>query len=374
MSRKRKLPPLLHGPLYASIRAGIAALGSLPVEPTLQAARAAGRAFAGAPFNRSRLQRAVSNLEVAFPEWSPERRGETAIHAYEHLFGLAAETAFIQRFLNRDGWMRLLEVGDVSATMPALLSGRPCIMITGHCGNWELLGCSLALLGFPSHALYRPLDLKPLDAWVRRSRERLGLTLIDKFGAAEQLNHLIPLGVTPGFVADQNAGDKGLFVPFFGRLASAYKSIALLAQAHNAYVLCSLSHRIPPHQITRLDPDVGSLRYRLDATDIFGPDEYNRHPDPTFYITARYRRAIEQGVRLAPDQYLWMHRYWKSRPRHEKLGRPFPAALRAKLQSLPWMTPAELARIEAHSAADTEAWAKAHPRSAEEPAPEPAEA
>ncbi len=82
------------------------------------------------------------------------------------------------------------------------------------------------------------------------------------------------------------------------------------------------------------------------------PEAWADHPDPLFYITARYRRALEQMVRRAPEQNLWLHRYWKSRPRHERLGKPFPASLREKLETLPWLSDRDIARIEEHSERD----------------------
>src|SRR5690606_3396992 len=109
-----------------------------------------------------------------------------------------------------------------------------------------------------------------------------------------------------GFVADQNAGDRGLHVPYFGRLASSYKSIALLAVQHNATVIVG--------QARRIAAGAGAprgVRYRIELQDVFGPRDWAGFDDPMFYVTARYRRGLEQLVRAAPEQYLWMHRIWK---------------------------------------------------------------
>ena len=94
------------------------------------------------------------------------------------------------------------------------------------------------------------------------------------------------------------------------------------------------------------------MRYAAEVVDVFGPEDWNAQPDPLFYITARYRRAMEEMVRRAPEQYLWMHRIWRSRPAHEKHKKPFPDHLRAKLAQLPWMTGEELERIVERSARD----------------------
>ncbi len=397
MSQRRRgsLPAWLHTPLYLGVRMACAAMLTRGVGPNLHTAAEFGRRFAHARANRKRLARAVDNLAVAFPHWSYDQREHYAIRAYQHLFMLMVETAYAPRLLTQGAWSDHLRLGDLGPSVRHLLAGageerRPCILITGHCGNWELLGYTMALLGFPVHALYRPLDLAPLDRWVRATRERQGLILIDKFGATRILPRVLAQGGAAGFVADQNAGDRGLFVPFFGRLASAYKTIGLVAMRHRAPIICGVARRLvwerdaateafpPPGPDAEGEGEgngggggggVGfqhwrgeGFRYRIDVTDVIHPEEWDDFPDPLFYITARYRRAIEAGVRRAPEQYLWMHRYWKSRPRHEHLGRPIPASLRDKLRALPWMTDEEMARIEDWTRRDTAALAASKPR------------
>ena len=155
------------------------------------------------------------------------------------------------------------------------------------------------------------------------------------------MDRLVEQGERIGFIADQNAGDKGLFVPFLGRLASSYKSIGLLVMRHEVPVVAGFAKRIP-----------GQFKYEMMITDIIRPDDWVDQPDPLFYISARFNRAVEQFVRLAPEQYLWVHRRWKSRPKWEREGKPMPARMIAKLESLPWMTPALLRRIELNSSVD----------------------
>jgi KDO2-lipid IV(A) lauroyltransferase len=88
-----------------------------------------------------------------------------------------------------------------------------------------------------------------------------------------------------------------------------------------------------------------AFRYELECSDIIMPEEWRDQPDPLFYITARFNRAIEQMIRRAPEQYLWVHRRWKSRPPHERAGKPMPQRLTEKLRQLPWMTDDELDRL-----------------------------
>jgi len=387
MSRKRKkLPTWLHSPLYLAIRAAMVPLGTLDLAESVRVARAGARAFALAPFNRKRVTRACDNLAVAFPGWTREHRMEYAIKSYEHLFTLAVEASVMPRLLNEDGWSRHVRLGNMQDSVRDLLSRgipepgegprRPCVLITGHTGSWELLGYTMALLGFPMHALFRPLDVKPLDRWMRQTRENRGLVLVDKFGATEALPRLMEQGYPVGFVADQNGGDRGLFVPFFDRLASAYKSIGLLALKYEAPIICGQARRlvwehdaIGTPKADVLDSPVGGevgfgiwrgepFRYQIDVIDVIHPNDWVDQPDPLFYVTARYRRAVETMVRRAPEQYLWMHRYWKSRPRHEHLGREMPKAMREKIEKLPWMTQGQLDRILDWTRRDTQTLAE----------------
>lgn len=364
----KAIPAPLHAPLYAAVRGVVAALGAAPTREAVRVARRFGRAWAGSGFNRARLRRAVDHLAVAFPEWDDSRRHEVALRAYEHLFMFAVETVATPRALTDDSWPLHVQIADLAGPLRVLLQGRPAVMITGHVGNWELLGYSLAALGFPVHALYRPLDLAPLDAWVRRTRQAHGLVLLDKFGAGEHLPGIMAHGGLPAFVADQNAGVRGLFVPFFNRLASTYKSIGLLAATYGAPIVCGLARRLDEDSPASMPADdaptpiLGAsinlrsgLAYRIEVYDVIHPSEAAGQPDALFYLTARYRRAIEHMVRAVPDQYLWMHRYWKSRPRHEVLGKPCPGPLREKLAALPWMTPTDLDLIVRRSEADARA-------------------
>lgn len=325
---------------------GCAAARLAGLDAATSVAGAAGRWFGSLPLNRARVERACERLTVAMPQLDAPARRELVLKSYGHLAMLAAEVGLLDRITGGERWPERVVLGDMEPAVRPLIRREPTVLITGHIGNWEVLGATMAAMGLRLHALYRPLDLKPLDAWVRRSRSRMGIDLLDKFGAAETLPNLLTARDPVAFVADQNAGDRGMFVPFFGRLASTYKTIGLLAARYEATVLCAAAYR---------SIESGGPRYRIEITDAFGPEAYARQPDPVFYITARYRRAIERMVRVAPEQYLWMHRAWKSRPRHEKKRETFPRRLRERLEALPWMSADDVEAVVERSDRDA-AW------------------
>jgi KDO2-lipid IV(A) lauroyltransferase len=157
------------------------------------------------------------------------------------------------------------------------------------------------------------------------------MRIMTKFDATHRMVDVLDRGGALGFIADQNAGDKGLFVPFFNRLASCYKSIGLLAMNKRVPIVCGCAHR--------LDRD---LSFEIVVSDVIHPEDWDDQPDPLLYITARYSRALERMVRRRPEQYLWAHRRWKSRPRFERQGKPMPDAVRESLLALPWVEPTDL--------------------------------
>ncbi len=326
--------------LFAALQAVLTPVQMLPLPTAMGLARVIGRKFGASKTNRKRIDLAIARLRVAMPQLDDVARYELVLQSYEHLAMLAVEFVRTSRFLTDDGWADSIELGDLRSAVRPLLQDRPALLLTGHCGNWEILGYTLALLGFRIHALYRPLDFQPFDQWARNTRSRRGLELVDKFGAMRRMPELLSQNESVAVVADQNAGARGLQVPFFGRLASTYKAIGLMAIQHEATILVG--------HATRRFPAPGSplgVRYKIEVVDRIDPEDWIDQPDPLFYITARYRRGIEQMILKAPEQTLWMHRFWKSRPRHERLNKPFPPQLREKLLALPWMDEAQVQAI-----------------------------
>ncbi len=319
---------------YATLRSLFGVFHMFGVDQNMRTAAGCGRAYFHAV--RRHRERAIGHISRSLPELSPEQVHALAQRSVESLFQMfLVETVAIPRLLTPTSWPTYVRPNAISGELKLLLSRDPALFVTGHCGNWELLGYALALLGFNMSALARPLDNPWLDQWIRSVREARGLKVLTKWGATTEVQRVIEAGGRVGFIADQNAGDDGLFVPFFGRLASSYKSIGLLAMRYETPIVVGSARRCD-----------GTFSYELDHCDIITPGQWRDQPDPLFYITARFNRAIELAIRRAPEQYLWVHRRWKSRPAHERLGKPLPDRLREKLKQLPWMTDDELHRLE----------------------------
>lgn len=315
---------LVYGSQYVAARLAAMGLTMFDVEDNLRTAAAIGRLMFR--LDRRHRQRTLSHLAIAFPQLSTTQAHNLAKRSFEHFIQLVIEVLHTPHAIHQDSWSRLISLRNLSQAIEILNAGKPAIMLTGHLGNWEVLGSLMAVLGYPCEAIARPIDNPYINRWLLGVREKRGMRIITKWDATDRMVGVLKSGGVLGFIADQNAGDKGLFVPFFGKLASTYKSIALLAISQEVPIICGYARRLGE-----------GYRYEMGVEDIIRPADWANQSDPLFYITARYMHAIERMIRLAPEQYLWMHRRWKSRPRHERQGKPMPASLRQNIEALPWI-------------------------------------
>jgi KDO2-lipid IV(A) lauroyltransferase len=292
--------------VYLGLRVTSMAMHWFPVDLNLRTAR-----LIGAVWNycdRKHRARAIANIQRSFPDFTESQCGAIAKKSVQHMFMLGAEVLHTTRLVRIDTWRKYVELDNFSQTLKLLMTRKQgLITITGHYGNWEILGYVLATLGFESTAVARRLDNPYINDWLFGVRQRQGQKLVGKKGATSEIAHLLDNGGVVGFVADQNAGSKGIFVDFFGRKASTYKSIGLLAMQHDVPVVIGYARRVD-----------GRFRFQVATQDIIWPKEWKDQPDPLRYITQRYTSAIETFVRGDPGQYLWAHRRWKTRPKGEQ--------------------------------------------------------
>ena len=322
--------PFVQWSQYLPLRALAAVISCFPIDLNMQTAARLGDVYYH--LDKRRRKRAIQNIHACFPEWSNAKVAKLAKQSMEHMFQLfIAEGIQMPSLVTPDTLHKHVQFHNVDKVTRRISNNEPVIFITGHCGNWELLGYALSILGYPIAALARPLDNPLINDWILGVRERFGLQIVTKWGGVSVIQDLISSNTSVGFIADQNAGGRGMFVPFFGRLASTYKSIGLLAMRYEIPIAAVHAKRIG-----------GRFQYDISITDYIEPSDWCDQPDPLFYITARYNRAIEQMIKDAPEQYLWVHRRWKSRPQHEIENKPMPKKLIRQIESLPWITDEEI--------------------------------
>lgn len=242
------------------------------------------------------------NLRIAFPDATTDWIEKTRMAAYEHLGREAAamlrlskldESAVIERTVPV-GWDELRD---------AMSLGRGVILVTGHYGNWEIAAAAVASRGFPIGAIVRRQGNRLVDERLQSLRRKLGVETIYQGQAPARVPRLLRSNGVVGIVGDQDARRSGIFVPFFGRLASTHRGPALFALRLGAPVFSCIAHRLPGNDVRY---EVRGERVEFERTGDLDRD--------VKALTTELAQRLEKAIRMAPEQYFWFHRRWKTRP------------------------------------------------------------
>ncbi len=249
----------------------------------------------------------MDNLRASFPDKSERWRCQTGRRSFEHIAMLAVDILFIPRLVNKYNRQNYSRYKNIEHIKWLIQEGKGLLLLTGHYSNFEIMGYLLGLFGYNIYSIARPLDNRFISKYLYSVRERAGQKIINKKGVSEQMTQLLSSGATLCFIADQDAGRKGVFVDFFGRKASTYKSIGLLAITNNLPIGVGYSRRVH-----------NRFYFEIGVNRIIFPEEWQDKDDPLKWVTAEYTKAIEKFAREDPSQYWWLHRRWKHRPQEEK--------------------------------------------------------
>jgi KDO2-lipid IV(A) lauroyltransferase len=292
--------------VYLVVRVLVCIIQAMP--PRMAGALADGLAWLAYRIDRRHREVAADNLRHAFPEITSPAEIDRRVRAvFRHFCRLIVDIAFLPRKLHPGNWRKHVDLSHGKVMVDHLLSRRPLLLLTGHFGNWEMGGWVLGLFGFRTWAVARELDNPYLDAYLRRFRQGTGQKLLAKKGDFDQMQGILAAGGVIATLADQDAGQRGLFVDFFGRPASTHKAVALLALEFQVPLLvlgvCKVGE---------------PLRYRVIVDEVILPEEHAGQPNAVRDMTQRFSSALERIIRKAPEQYFWLHRRWKHQPRAKK--------------------------------------------------------
>jgi KDO2-lipid IV(A) lauroyltransferase len=253
---------------------------------------------------RPGLRRAANeNLKLAFPAWTKKQRRAAIRGMTRQLGWMGAEFAHFPGYTKKNiDHTVLLDGFENFASAQA--RGKGVLFLTGHMSAWELAPFAQALFGYPLHFLARAIDNPRVDALITRYRCMSGNLPVEKNQSARSVLKVLAAGGTVGILADHNTlHAEGVFVDFFGIPACTTAGLARFALHTDAAVVPGFLHWDASLRKYRLcfEPAVELVRTGDDATDV----REN---------TQRFTRVIENYVRRYPDQWLWLHRRWKTRP------------------------------------------------------------
>lgn len=296
---------------YLVFKMLVALIGALSYRQSVKLAQGiAWFTFYCLPRKWTRYDVCRENLQIAYgEELDDEQADRIILGMWVHLLRLIVEMVQIPRKLRRENYRQCVTFKNRSLAVEAFTRDRPVIVLSGHFGNWEMSLVSFGMFGFRAGAVARALDNPHLHEWFRDFRELTGHYMILKSGASEQIVTEMESEGMIAMLGDQDAGSRGLFVDFFGKPASTFKSIGLLAIQYNALICVGYARR--------LEDDFVNARwaqYEIGVETVIDPLDEDLAGDVKA-ITARYSEALEKVIRRSPEQYFWLHRRWKSEPR-----------------------------------------------------------
>ncbi|MBV9506329.1 MAG: lysophospholipid acyltransferase family protein [Acidobacteriia bacterium] len=245
-----------------------------------------------------RLRRVASqNLALAMPTLTPAEQHVVITGVFRSIARVLVTVAKLPslRRENLDRWIRFEGSGHFEN---ALASGRGVLFATAHLGNWELSAFAHALAVSPMHVVVRPLDNPLLDRLIERRRALCGNHIISKREPARPILKALAANQAVGILIDQNASlDSSVFVDFFGLPAAASTGFARIAARSGAIVIpgFALWSEAERRYILRFDPPLALSGDSLRDTQAL-------------------QSRLEAVIRQYPDQWLWIHRRWKTRP------------------------------------------------------------
>jgi Kdo2-lipid IVA lauroyltransferase/acyltransferase len=248
----------------------------------------------------------TENIARVFPNATPAQRAALSDAMWHSLLLMVFEIAWAQRRLHRCNWSKHFAFLGNRLMLDALLSPRPCVVVTGHYGNFELGGYVTGLMGFETLAIARKLDNAFLDRWVRCFRGARGQYMVDKEGCAPEVDRHLQKGGILSLLADQHAGDKGCWVNFMGSPASCHKALALFSLSSGAPMVVAMTRRI----------EQTPMQFEIAISGFADPASKPADPavSSVTSLTQWYNQRLAEGVSRGVEQYWWLHRRWRTPP------------------------------------------------------------
>jgi len=306
MTLKSITTPWMDAAAYAAVRGIVAVIQVLPLDMGDHLCRCIAIVLTKTlPIRRQTIS---ETLDKVFPGAMPEQKKQLTLSMWHHLMLMVCEVAWAQRRLHRSNWTEHVRFVGNRDMLAASFSPRPSVLVSGHYGNFEIGSYTLGLMGLKTLAIARNLDNRYLHRWVERFRGAKGQRLVDKNGCAPVVEQFMRDNGTLSLLADQHAGEKGLWVRFCGVPASCHKALALFALTHAAPMLAVYTRRIEgrPMQFE------SAMIEKVDPLAVDDSGESNAACESVESLTIWYNRQLERSIDLAPEQYWWLHRRWRT--------------------------------------------------------------
>jgi len=251
--------------------------------------------------NKKRRMVAYANLKAAFAkEKSPAELRKLTKKVYQNMVQTFVEILNLTK-VDKKYAEHYVGLERFDRVQKAVDSGKGVIFLTAHFGDWELLSLKSAMVGLPILVLVREQKMKRLNGLLNRLRESKGCKVVRKGMETKQIIRALRSGEIVGILSDQDAGKKGTFVTFFGRPTSTHSGPVEMALHTGSIILPNFIVRTkgPYHKV-----------FLEDYITLKDPAD----PDAVRDGVQQYMTLLEGFVRKYPEQWLWLHKRWKSTP------------------------------------------------------------
>lgn len=274
-------------------------------ERAFRTARLAARIVAR--IDRRHRRYGMENLDRVYGAARTVReKADLLDRAYESFALIPVELLWAHRLSRGGGLARIFDAEAVARYAPYFAHPRGVLLVTGHLGNWEMGPFWFTRSEYRFQAVARPLDNPVLDRYLTGLRGGSGEGLIAKLGAVKGMLGAFGPRAVVAVLLDQNAGSDGTFADFLGSPASTNVAPLLVAKRKKVPIVVGAVVRVAP------------MRFRFVASDAI-PEEAVRALAPEA-LAGRVNAALGRLVRAYPEQWMWTHRRWRSRPAGELQG------------------------------------------------------
>lgn len=287
-----------HRITYAALRVVLWGIGLFPKTLAYGGAAMLGRVYFR--LARRRQQLAMEFLRLAFPEGKSDRElRRIGARATGNVFKVPLDMIYSTKVIEQG---RFLDHVDVTETREHLPDG-PLIGVTAHLGSWEVAAIHYAAMGRETHVVVQSFKNPLQQRFITENRRRAGLHLHARRGGLRGLAGAVARGCIGLQAVDQNQRRRGVFVPFFGKLASTERSAATLALRKGYPIMTGTCRR------------VGSgFRFKTYIDELIYPQATGNLQEDIKVLARQINARLEQHILAAPDQYLWIHNRYRTRP------------------------------------------------------------
>jgi lipopolysaccharide heptosyltransferase II len=283
--------------VYLLYRAGLAIAAGLPLPVLFALGEFLG--FCAWLLSGKYRRLAESNVAIAFANEKTPREMRRLVRRHFQRLGANLLCSVKLTAMAPEKILERVGVDNIEGMDREFRAGVPVVLVLSHLGTWELFAQLMPkFVGYVRNAsVYQKLGNRFIDAHVRRTRGQTGLELFDRQEGFQPVIDLLRSGGGVGVLSDQHAGDHGLWTPFFGKFASTSPLPALLAKRTHAALIAAGVYTIGP------------ARWRMVFTERFVPPKADAS---VAALTAEINQIIEQQIRVAPEDWFWVHNRWKT--------------------------------------------------------------